>query len=163
MEKSEQPRIIKFEKGLDLQEKKEQQTVDVIRERIVELQKGKEQYEQWQRVALEQGDEQSALLYETKALENELLIMDGEILCNDAQMMQTERWQQHFQHAMESDDNLESAERLENIDAELEFVSDYLESLLEDADDVDESGKQKIQELQKRKELLESERSKYAK
>ena len=157
----EKPTVVEIGKGLELKEKKAQQEIAQIQEGIVALRKGKEKYEEWQKVALEQGDERSALLYEIEALENEMLIMDGEIICNDMEQREAQRWQQHFNHAMEIDIKLESKERLGDIDSELEFISDYIESLLEEKSLSDEN-KQKIQELQKRKCALEDERMKYS-
>ncbi|MFA6973167.1 MAG: hypothetical protein WC238_00310 [Parcubacteria group bacterium] len=158
----ESKNIIPLGKGLELQEKKEQQNVESIRAGIANLQDGKEKFEEWQRIALEHGDEQNALLYEVEALENEMLIMEGEILCSESDIMQIERWQQHFSHVMDVDSKREAEERIDDIDSELEFISDYLDSLLEDVN-ADEIKKQKIQELLKKKERLEVERLNYSK
>jgi len=158
---SEKSDVINFEKGIGLKEKKEQQDVEKIKKGIVELRKGKERYDEWRVIALEQGDEKSALFYETKIFEIEMLISDGEMLCDDCEIAQLKRWQDHFKHVMEIENKSEAEERLENIDAELEFISAYLECLLEDSENADENKKQKIQEMQKRKEELENERLKY--
>lgn len=156
----EQPKVIKIDRTLELQEKKTQETIGQIRERIDALQRGKEQYEEWQRAALEHGDKQNALLYEIEALENDVLIAEGELICTELEQKEFERWEQHFKHAMEIDLMQESKERLECIDGELEFVSDYIKELLEE-ENISEENRQRIEELQKRKEKLEKERLEY--
>ncbi|MEI7890499.1 MAG: hypothetical protein WCI36_00870 [bacterium] len=158
----EKPNVVGISKGLELKEKKEQREIDQIQKGIISLQETKEQYEEWKKIALEQGDKQSALLYEVESLENEMLIIDGEIICNDIEQRETQRWQQYFIHAMDVNRKKESVERLENIDSELEFISDYIESLLEEKSLSDEN-KQKIQEFQQRKNILEMERLSYSK
>ena len=152
----ESKNVIPLGKGLELRVEKKQQNIEMVQSGIANLQSGKEQFEEWQRIALEQGDEQSALLYEIKALENEMIIIEGEMLCNDMEQAENERWHRHFDHAMEIDNERAREDRLSYIDSELELVSDYLAFLLE-SEEVD---KEKIEELQKRKDGLEDERIK---
>ena len=152
----ESKNVIPLGKGLELRVEKKQQNIEMVQSGIANLQSGKEQFEEWQRIALEQGDEQSALLYEIKALENEMIIIEGEMLCNDMEQAENERWHRHFDHAMEIDNERAREDRLSYIDSELELVSDYLAFLLE-SEEVD---KEKIVELQKRKDGLEDERIK---
>ncbi len=151
-------KIVNFNKGLELQAKKAEQNIMKIQEGMAKLQEGVKKYEEWKKIALEQGDEESALLYEIKVLEVEVMIMDGEILCNTAEQMENERWHQQFNHIMNINSKQEKEERFDDVDCELEHVSDYLALLLEDFDTVSEETKQKIQKLQKRKEELERER-----
>ena len=148
----ESKNVIPLGKGLELRVEKKQQNIEMVQSGIANLQSGKEQFEEWQRIALEQGDEQSALLYEIKALENEMIIIEGEMLCNDMEQAENERWHRHFDHAMEIDNERAREDRLSYIDSELELVSDYLAFLLE-SEEVD---KEKIEELQKRKDGLEN-------
>jgi hypothetical protein len=158
----EQPKIIKFESARELQEKKNEKMIDLIKDGITQLQEGKEQYEEWQRIALEQGDQQSALLYEVGALENEMLILKGEILCKESEDRQYEKWHQHFNHVVNVDNKRLVEQRIDDIDSELEFVSDYLESLLEEVN-ADEQKKIKMEELLKKKDKLEAEKVSYGK
>jgi len=157
----EKSNVINFRRGIELQDEKDQQNIEKIKEKITKLKAKIEQYREWQKIAQEQGDTENALLYEIKALEIEILIMEGEKLCQEADMIQIERWQKHFKHTSEMDQQLDSAEHLENIDVELENIKDYLELLSED--EADDATRQKIQALQEKRVKLEIERLKYSK
>lgn len=154
-EQPEGPNIIPFERILVQQDQNDQEGVRRIREGIDRLNEGKKRYEEWKEIALEQGDTRSADLYELEATGIELLIIKGEMLCEEADMAQIDRWQKHFQREMEADRERESVENEEHIRLELEIVNDLIDSLSEE-----ESGPEadrKLEKLLERKEKLENE------
>lgn len=156
----QQPKVTGIEKGLELQEKKQQEKIQHMRDSIERVTVLKGKYEEWKKAAEDEGDEKSALLYETEILEADVIICELEMQILEREMRIDERWQSHYNHLMEMDLKRDSEEYLEQINNEFEHISEYIEFLLEE-ENLSEENKQKIQELQKRKEVLETERLKY--
>ena len=155
--KNEKPKVVSINRGLELHEKNIQIQVKRIKEGIERLKEGNKQLEEWKRVALEQGDEKSALSYEEGIIKNEDLIFKGIELCDDLEREESELQIRHLKQAIEADLKEDSEEELERIESELEFTKGCLAFLLEE-ENPNEENKNKIEELKKRKEELEKEK-----
>lgn len=149
-------RLVRFEEILEHQDREDEEFVRRIRDGIERLEQGKKQYEEWREIALEQRDRRSADLYESKATEMELHILKGEMLCEEADMRHFERWNRHYRHVMETDGELEKRRLLEDIDTELDLVTDLIDSLSGKEGAPETDGK--LAELRERRKKLEQER-----
>ncbi|MEI6650539.1 MAG: hypothetical protein WCL23_03845 [Candidatus Moraniibacteriota bacterium] len=158
--KEPQPKIIPFEKVLKMQDQQDRESVQRLKKSIETLKEMKKRYEEWRAIALEQGDERSAALYESEMTDYDILIIEAKSLEGEAELASIDRWQRHFNQVMDVEHDLmqesilqDIKEEIENINSELEFLSVSIDSMEEGADKKKDMAK--IKDLQTERKSLE--------
>ena len=158
--KDPRPKIIPFEMVLKTQDQQDQESVQRLKKSIETLKEMKKRYEEWRAIALEQGDESSAALYESEMTDYDMLIIEAESLEGEAELASIDRWQRHFNQVMDVEHDMmqesilqDIKEEIENINSELEFLSVSID-LMEEGEDK-KKAMAKINDLQTERESLE--------